>query len=193
MLHRIAVSSLAALALCASAALAADPAPAAPSAAPAPRWHMSKEDMAQHHAEMCKGLYARAVGKMSYLETRLSLTAMQKPLFERWKNVRLDAAKAHAAKCETFQFPGRDAPLMEKVKLEQTMLETRLANLKAETPALEALVASLDKNQQEILERAARHAMHERFGFFQRMGHHGDRMRHWHDDMPMSGDGAPQD
>jgi hypothetical protein len=61
---------------------------------------------------------------------------------------------------------------MDGVKLETTMLEARLADLKAEAPALGALVDSLDKDQQETLKRAAVHAMHDRMGM---MGHFMDR------------------
>ncbi len=136
------------------------------------RMQMSAEDMAKHHADMCTNMYAGAVGKMAALEVKLKLTAAQKPLFERWKNIRLSSAKARADKCGTMKMPDRNMSIIDGLKLHTTMLEARLADLKAETPSLEALVNALDKDQQEILKRAAMHAMHDRMGM---MGHFMDR------------------
>lgn len=137
------------------------------------RMQMSADDMSKHHADMCANMYAGAVGKMAALEVKLKLTAAQKPLFERWKKVRLESAKSHADKCGTMKMPGRDMTIMDGLKLETTMLEARLADLKAETPALGALVDSLDKDQQETLKRAALRAMHDRMGMM-----HGFMDRH---------------
>jgi hypothetical protein len=191
MRSRIFLPLMASLMLSASAAPAGD---TTPPAAAGHRMHMSQEDMAKHHTEMCTNLYAHAVGKLAELEARLQLTSVEKPLFERWKNVRLASAKAHAEKCGTFTFPGRDASIMDKLKLEQSMLETRLADLKAETPSLQALADSLTKDQQRILERAAMKAHHERMEFMGHMHHRmGDRMMHGMRDRDgMHGDNRPE-
>jgi LTXXQ motif family protein len=166
------VPFLAALALSASAALAQD-APTPPAQGPMMRMHhFDKADMEKFHARMCSDHYARAVGQMAYLETKLALTDVQKPLFNRWKNIRLAAAKSHSANCATMQRPGPDASIMEHVDRETAMLERRLADLKAERPALETLVKSLTPDQQNELKRAAMHARHERFAMMDRM--HGD-------------------
>lgn len=153
----------------ASIALAA-PALAQDAAAPKP-------DMAKHHAEMCNTMYARAVGKLATLEVELKLTAAQKPLFERWKSVKLESAKAHSDKCATMKMPDHDISIIEGLKFETKMLEARLAELKAETPSLEALVNALDKDQQEIFKRAALHAMHARAGMFEHFFERREHMR----------------
>ena len=148
---------LAALALTGSAALAQD-------APQSPKHHgmqMSADDMAKHHGEMCTDFYARAVGKLATLEVRLNLTAAQKQAFERWKQVKLADAKDHAAKCADFTPPGRDASIMDLRKLQIARAEQHLANLKAETPALEALVNVLIPEQQEVLKRAGLEAVRE--------------------------------
>jgi hypothetical protein len=49
------------------------------------------------------------------------------------------------------------------------MLEAHLADMKAEQPALEALVGSLDKAQQETLQRAGRDANMMRMHFGESM------------------------
>lgn len=163
----------AALFLAAPAALAQD-APQPPKA--------DKTDWAarmnERHAEMCSNHYAHAVGKFAELEVRLKLTSVQKPLFERWKNVKLTAVKANSQKCEDMKPLGRDASILDHRKRQIAMLETRLADLKAETPALEALVKSLDANQVNTLKRMGhdqrmmRMHMAERF-----MDHRGPMMR----------------
>jgi len=170
---RTVLAFLASVAFAGSAALAQD----APPAPMSHMMHMNKGDMAKVHIRFCTGLYARAVGKMAELEVKLALTPQQKPLFERWKNVRLSSVKEHSEKCATMQMPGPDSSIMDGVKLQTAMLETRLADLKAETPSLEALVNSLDKDQQQILKRAAMQVRHERQEFMQRMHGMKDRFR----------------
>jgi hypothetical protein len=142
-------------------------------------------DMPRHHAAMCTNLYAHAVGKLATLEVQLKLTAAQKAPFDRWKSVKLASAKSHSAKCEGMKMPGRDLSIVDGLKLETAMLEARLADLKAEAGPLEDLVAVLDKDQQETLGRAARHAMHERMGFAEHvMARHGRGRHHMGGDVP---------
>ncbi len=137
---------------------------------------VSDEDMAQHHAQMCDGMYAHAVGRLASLEVELKLTSAQKPLFDKWKAVRLDRAKAHSEKCAKMDLPrhGKDISIMEGFKFETAMLEARLADLKAEKPTLEALVNSLTPDQQKTFKHAALEAMHHRMGMME----HGGMMRH---------------
>ncbi len=160
------VPGLASLAYAGMPALAQDAPPPPP------------DSMAEHHADMCANMYAAAAGRMTALEIKLKLTAAQKPLFDKWKKVRLESAKAHADKCGDMKMPRHDMSIMDGVKLETTMLETRLAELKAQTPALEALVNTLNPDQQETLKRAALHAMEGRMGMMHRfMERHHDGMR----------------
>lgn len=176
MLSKAAVPLLASLALFASAAVAQE-APQAPQPGPGPmmRMHMDPAMMAKHRAQFCQDRYARAVGKLAYLETSLDLTDVQKPLFNRWKNIRLEQAKAHSEQCATVKLPGPDASIMDRFNLRTTMLEARLADRKAETPALEALVKSLTPDQVKTLERAAMMERHHRMEMMHRWG---DRMGH---------------
>lgn len=139
---------------------------------------MNQEDMAKHHDRMCTGMYAHAVGGLAALEVELKLTPAQKPLFERWKNVKLTNAKAHSAKCaEMTMPPDHNVSIVDARKHQIAMLEGRLADLKAETPALEALVNGLDKDQQETLKHVAMRAMHQRMQGMERMMERGDHMR----------------
>jgi hypothetical protein len=147
---------LAALAFSTSAALAE---PAAPPSAP---------DRAAMHSQMCVNHLAGVTGKLAALEVRLSLTAAQKSAFERWKQVKLAAARAESAKCTEMTPLGHDASIIEHRQRQIANLEARLADLKTETPALEALVRVLTPDQQRILLQAGRQAEGERM-----MGMHG--------------------
>jgi hypothetical protein len=140
-------------------------------------------NFAKHHAEMCTNHYARTVGKLAELETRLALTASQKAPFERWKDVKLKDAKARSATCADFKPLGPDAPILEHRQHMIAMLEARLDALKAETPALEALVKVLTPEQQNVLKREAREVM----------GEHGMMMMHRMRDSrgPMGGHHGP--
>jgi hypothetical protein len=101
-------------------------------------------DMAQHRfAEMCIDRQARAAGALAYLEARLALTDKQQPQFERWKKIKLASVKE--ADCSP---PPTGAPsIVDGLKHEEKMLRARLAEVKAETPALEALLAVLSPEQ----------------------------------------------
>lgn len=126
------------------------------------------------HAEMCKNHYAHAVGKLAEVEVRLNLTAAQKPLFNRWKDLKLAQAKAFSAKCEDFKPLGPDASLIDHRERQMARLEQHLADLKAETPSFDALVKTLSPEQQKVL----RHVAMEMIGHrMERMGHFMDR---WH-------------
>jgi hypothetical protein len=180
---RIVIPFIASLALCASAAMAQD-APTPPSAPVAKHmghgpWHMNKENWAEHHAQRCSDFYAHAVGGLAYLETRLALTDNQKPLFERWKHVKLESAKAHADECGTMMPRDMDASIIDRLKMHEKMMKSRLADLQAQMPSLEALVASLSDEQKHVLERThdmfggrGMHGMHGMMG--QRHHGHGD-------------------
>ncbi len=171
------VPFVAALALCSSAALAQDAAaPPPPDSPMMGRMHFDKAEMEKHRAQMCSDHYARAVGKLAYLETKLALTDQQKPAFERWKDVKLTSAKAHSAACATRQWPGPDASIMERVKMQTKHLQDRLAELKAETPSLEALVGTLSAEQQKALQRVAMEVRHERMEAMEGMGGMRQRM-----------------
>jgi hypothetical protein len=145
-----------------------------PGAGPGPNW-------AAHHANMCNNQYAGAVGRLAALEVQLKLTSAQKPAFDRWRNVKLSGAKAEADNCAGMMAPGGDRSVVEAHKMQIAKVEARLADLKAETPALDALANALTPDQLQILKRAGFHAMHERGGRMGRMFDRQDDMHRMHD------------
>jgi len=135
-------------------------------------WHQpSPEQMAQWHTQMCKDRYAREAGKLAYLQAALSITDAQRGAFDQWRNAKLGSAKAHSDACLAHQ-PVRGeerghGDALEHNAREVKMLEARLAELKSERPALEALYSSLTPEQKKVFDHAAAHGHHhmgERFG-----------------------------
>lgn len=152
------------------------------------------KDMAERRAALCGEIGARAAGRLAYLEARLDLTAAQKPLFERWKDVRLTAAQRIAQKCDSapkkdMAMRGEPRSPVERLAREEEMLKNRLAEIGAERPALAALYGSLT-DEQKAKFAPGRMAMMGRGPMHGRMG----GMRHR---MPPPGgpeggpDGAP--
>lgn len=129
---------------------------------------MDPKMMAEHHKEMCTGMYAHAVGGLAALEVELNLTAAQKPLFAHWKEAVLASAKEGSDACQAMKPPHEKHSLVDAMKMHEKMLAARLQALRSQMPALEALNAALDERQQHVLERAAMMAMHH---MREHMGH----------------------
>jgi hypothetical protein len=120
------------------------------SARPTGRMHMpSPAEIAAHMKQMCQDGYAREAGTLAYTEAKLSLNATQQPLFEHWKQVRLDIAKRRATACASRERPKHAAmpSLVDRMARREDMLKLRLANLDAERPMLESLYNSLSPTQ----------------------------------------------
>jgi len=126
-------------------------------------------EMTARRGEVCQEASARAAGRFAALEVRLNLTAAQTGAFNRWRDVRLAAAKRGATECTTRPqgAPGRGprggnatppSPV-EQLTRQETRLQRRLADIQAERPALDALYTSLNTAQRQTLARE-----HGRFG-----------------------------
>ncbi len=104
-------------------------------------------DMQRFASETCGSQTARIVIEINNLDTRMNLTAQQKTLFERWKAVKLNAAKS----IDCTPPPMGPDMLVDAVKYEEKMLRQRHEEVKAELPSLQALVVSLNPRQKAIL------------------------------------------
>ncbi len=133
-------------------------------------WHKpNPEEMAAWHAERCKSHYARVAGKLAFLQADLSITDAQRSAFDQWKGVVLSSAKAHSDACLAHTAEGKEMhrhDALERNARMEKMLEGKLAELKAERPALESLYASLTPDQKKAFDRA------------EAFGHHGHGMGH---------------
>jgi hypothetical protein len=90
---------------------------------------------------------------MAYLEARLQLSDAERPLFDRWKDVKLDSAKRHASDCNArIGTPDRDrANPVDRMGREEDMLKQRVTDLDVERPVFAALYAALTPEQRELL------------------------------------------
>jgi hypothetical protein len=106
---------------------------------------------AERRARLCKDMYAHKVGDLAFLETKLSLTPAQAPLFARWKDAALDIARRHEGECTGRMRPARaeHASIVDRMEIEEKLLKLRLADIDAERPALAALYGALTPPQKE--------------------------------------------
>lgn len=113
----------------------------------------TKAQIAADMKRLCEDRFAREVGRMAYLETRLNLTQAERPLFARWKEIRLGIAKRHAADCGSEAVRRDNGPLtpVDYMGREQDFLKKRLADLDVERPALASLYKALTPSQRETL------------------------------------------
>jgi len=125
-------------------------------AADRPRDDMAgKMDFTEMHKQMCIDHFARGVGRVAYIEAKLSLTDSQHPLFDGWKQTVLGSAKSREGECLAHQ-PHMDGPhdhsILERQARMQDMLQHRLADLTAEQPSLKALYDSLSPEQKQVFD-----------------------------------------
>lgn len=113
----------------------------------------TRAQIADGMKRLCEDRYAREVGHLAYLETRLNLTQGERPLFARWRDIRLGIAKRRAADCGNQALRRDNGPLtpVDTMGREQDFLKKRLADLDAERPALASLYKALTPAQREIL------------------------------------------
>jgi periplasmic protein CpxP/Spy len=111
------------------------------------------QDMQRHFAQMCTDQYPVAAGEVAFLEAKLALTDKQKSLFERWKAVKLANAKARAADCPAIRQHDKPPSAIDRMKMEQRMLQARLDDIRSQLPALESLLNSLTDEQKDALDQ----------------------------------------
>lgn len=112
------------------------------------------QDMDRKRQPSCNDITADKQEEMRWLESRLSLTGAQAPLFARWRQVALDIARRNQSECTAHQRNANRAPsLLDDIAEEETMLRGRLADLQAERPVLEAFYRSLSPGQRSQLEQ----------------------------------------
>ncbi len=113
-------------------------------------------DMAGPPGQFCKDMVARRIGELAYFEAKLSLTAAQKPAFDRWKDATLEVARRQAAHCGDRPHEKERPTLIGHMEREEVLLKERLADLETERPALEGLYTALNPQQQMELTRGLR-------------------------------------
>jgi hypothetical protein len=118
-------------------------------------------DVLMERDQICRDHYARKAGELAFLEAKLSLSARQAPLFARWKQASLDAAKQRTADCAAPHPQTRRHRLsvVDRLALEEDVLKKRLTDIQAERPTLAALYNALSPAQKEEFAQADMHRM----------------------------------
>ncbi|MGD0865488.1 MAG: Spy/CpxP family protein refolding chaperone [Rhizomicrobium sp.] len=108
----------------------------------------TKEQMAAWHTQRCGDHYAHAAGRLAFIEAKLNITEAQRPLFDHWRDAVLQNVQSRKSECLAHQFtPGEQHSILERTAMMQKRLESRLAALQSEQPALAALYQSLAPDQ----------------------------------------------
>jgi hypothetical protein len=113
--------------------------------------HRNPAEMAQRMKEFCADGYARMVGRLAYVETKLALTPAQEPVFAHWKAVRLANAAARRDACAAPHQMGRH-DILARMAREEDQLKDRLSALEKERPALTDLLAVLTPEQKRVFD-----------------------------------------
>jgi len=121
-----------------------------------------RPDFAALHKNMCEDHAAHTAAKLAFVETKLSLTDAQKPLFAKWRQAVMDSATKQKTACLAEAPPKPDAKptVLEHEQHEEAMLTARLQMLQSTRPALEAFYNSLTDAQKDSLNRMHDEHMH---------------------------------
>jgi hypothetical protein len=113
--------------------------------------------------QICRDVYAGKAGELAFLEAKLSLDARQAPLFARWKQASLEIAKQNEGDCAGRRRDLRRPSVVDRMTLEEGLLKKRLADIRAERPALTALYNALTPAQKDEFSHSGAHHMPGRF------------------------------
>jgi len=122
-------------------------------------------------AAVCDERAAQQAGRRAYVETRLDLTAEQRPLWSRYADAARTAdqtqrqacvaaiparADATATPAQPPATPPAPPTIVERTDRAQRMMQSELERIQAVRPALEALYAALTPEQRQVLDRPMR-------------------------------------
>lgn len=115
------------------------------------------EARAKMMQSFCTDRTAREAGRLAYLESKLKPTAAQQAAWKKYSEAMTADATAREKEC--LSRPARDKngvrpSIVERQAMMEKRLEARLASLKATTPALQSLYATLSDEQKAVLDRA---------------------------------------
>jgi len=121
-----------------------------------------RPDFAAIHKTMCEDHAARTAAKLAYVESKLSLTDAQKPLFAKWRQAAMDSAAKQKTACLAEAPPKPDAvpTVLEREQHEETVLSAHLQSLQSTRPALEAFYNSLTDAQKDSFNHMHHHGHH---------------------------------
>ena len=127
-----------------------------------------RPDFAAMHKSMCEDHAAHTAAKLAFVETKLSLTDAQKPLFAKWRQAVMESATKQKTACLADAPPKPEATptVLEHEQKEEAMLSARLQMLQSTRPALEAFYNSLTDAQKDSFNRLHDEHRHHHGGEF---------------------------
>lgn len=106
----------------------------------------------------CTDRTAQAAGRLAYLEAKLKPTSAQQAAWKKYSDAVTADAGAREKEClarpARHDGKGERPSIVERQAMMEKGLEARLASLKATTPALQSLYATLSDDQKAVLDRA---------------------------------------
>lgn len=126
------------------------------------RWGMRGWPMRQgmwHRAMMrgdpqqrCIDRLAHRAARRAYVETKLDLTAEQRPLWDKLQTIAQGEVQKERQLCEQLK-PGVSTTVLDRMNRAQELLSARLDALQSAKPALQALYQALTPEQRAIMDR----------------------------------------
>lgn len=119
-------------------------------------WHHNARFGGPLTPERCEEHAARAAGMRAYLETRLHLTAQQKPLWDQLQTAEKTSADQERTAClqvASAAKPATPPNAVERRQTMRTMLASHLQSLDSTKAPFEALYQSLTPEQRTLLDR----------------------------------------
>lgn len=124
------------------------------------RWGMMRGDMwrramMRDPQQWCIDRLARRAARRAYLETKLNLTAEQRPLWDKLQSVAQGEQQKERQLCQQLK-PGAQPTVLDRMDRAQQFLSAKLDALQTAKPALQALYQALTPEQRAIIDRPFR-------------------------------------
>jgi LTXXQ motif family protein len=121
------------------------------------RWGMMRGDMWRRAMmgdpqQWCVDRLARRAARRAYLETKLNLTAEQRPLWDKLQSVAQGEQQKERQLCQQLK-PGAQSTVLDRMDRAQQFLSAKLDALQTAKPALQALYQALTPEQRAIIDR----------------------------------------
>ena len=105
--------------------------------------------------ERCVERLAWRAARRAYVETKLNLTAEQRPLWDKVQSAAQAEEQKERQLCASLK-PGTDQSLLDRMDRMQQFLSARLDGLQSAKPSVQALYQSLTPEQRAILDHPFR-------------------------------------
>lgn len=102
--------------------------------------------------QWCIDRLARRAARRAYVETKLDLTAQQRPLWDKLQTIAQGEVQRERALCQQLK-PGQQTTIIDRMNRAQEFLSVRLDALQSAKPALQALYQALTPDQRAIMDR----------------------------------------